>query len=282
MWGWIQQLDRLLRGEVTSLPELRTGRLNIPVFGLSFIIIVLGMIYGVCMGLFAVVDRPAGPEPMQIVASMIKVPALFFLTLLVTFPSLYVFNALVGSQLRFLAVLRLLIGAMGITLAVLASLGPIIAFFSISTTNYSFILLLNVVVYAASGFLGLGFLLQTLHRITLAQAPVREAPPPLPQRSDPDAPLNAQITDPNDPRFTGAPFEKPGPLDRVSEHVLGPHVKTIFRIWIIVFGLVGAQMAWVLRPFVGQPDKPFEWFRHGRESNFFQGVWHILQNAMGW
>jgi hypothetical protein len=170
MWGWIQQLDRLLRGEVTSLPELRTGRLNIPVFGLSFIIIILGMIYGVCMGLFAVVDRPAGPEPMQIVASMIKVPALFFLTLLVTFPSLYVFNALVGSQLRFLAVLRLLIGALGITLAVLASLGPIIAFFSISTTNYSFILLLNVVVYAASGFLGLGFLLQTLHRITLAQA----------------------------------------------------------------------------------------------------------------
>ena len=34
---------------------------------------------------------------MQLVASMLKVPTLFFLTLLVTLPSLYVFNALVGS-----------------------------------------------------------------------------------------------------------------------------------------------------------------------------------------
>jgi hypothetical protein len=36
---------------------------------------------------------------MQIPASMLKVPALFLLTLIVTLPSLYVFNALVGSRL---------------------------------------------------------------------------------------------------------------------------------------------------------------------------------------
>ena len=35
----------------------------------------------------------------QLFASAVKVPALFFLTLAVTFPSLYVFNALVGSRL---------------------------------------------------------------------------------------------------------------------------------------------------------------------------------------
>ena len=37
---------------------------------------------------------------MQVLASMVKVPLLFYLTLLVTLPSLYVFNALVGSRLR--------------------------------------------------------------------------------------------------------------------------------------------------------------------------------------
>ena len=39
----------------------------------------------------------------------LKTPALFFLTLIVTLPSLYVFNALIGSRLRPLDLLRLLI-----------------------------------------------------------------------------------------------------------------------------------------------------------------------------
>jgi hypothetical protein len=42
-----------------------------------------------------------------------KVPLLFGLTLLVTFPSLYVFNALVGSQLTLSSVLRLIVAADG-------------------------------------------------------------------------------------------------------------------------------------------------------------------------
>src|SRR3982750_4834442 len=100
MWGSIKHLDRLLRGEATGLDSLRTGKLDIPVFGLSFVMVILGMIYGICMGLFAVTGS-GNNSVMQIFASMVKVPALFFLTLLVTFPSLYVFNALVGSQLTF-------------------------------------------------------------------------------------------------------------------------------------------------------------------------------------
>src|SRR4051812_23748044 len=105
MWGWIKHLDRLLRGEATGLDSLRGGQVDIPVFGLSFVIVILGMLYGICMGLFAVTESGSGFKT-QIVASMVKVPALFFLTLLVTFPSLYVFNALVGSRLTFLSVVR--------------------------------------------------------------------------------------------------------------------------------------------------------------------------------
>ena len=41
-------------------------------------------------------------------------PALFFLTLVVTFPSLYVFNALVGSRLNLLALFRLLVAALAV------------------------------------------------------------------------------------------------------------------------------------------------------------------------
>ena len=105
---------------------------------------------------------------MQLLATTIKVPALFYLTLLVTFPSLYVFNALVGSRLTLVSVLQLLVASLAVNLAVLASLGPIVLFFSLSTKSYAFIQLLNVVMFSVAGVLGLIFLLQTLHRLTSA------------------------------------------------------------------------------------------------------------------
>src|SRR5215471_14395040 len=108
MWGWIKELDRLLRGEKTSIDQLRRDQLDIPVLGICAVISLLGMIYGICMGIFAITGS-GNNAALQIPASMVKVPALFFLTLLVTFPSLYVFNALVGSRLTFASVLRLLI-----------------------------------------------------------------------------------------------------------------------------------------------------------------------------
>ena len=43
------------------------------------------------------------------------------------------------------------------------------AFFSAVTTSYSVMVLLNGAVFAVSGFLGLSFLLQTLHRLSVAQ-----------------------------------------------------------------------------------------------------------------
>jgi hypothetical protein len=57
--------------------------------------------------------------------------------------------------------------------------------------------------------------------------------------------------------------------------VLSKHVKTVFRLWVIVFALVGAQMGWVLRPFVGNPNMSFTWLR-ARESNFFQAVFRTF------
>src|SRR3569832_1052219 len=171
MWKWFKELDRILRGDATQLAALERGSVEIPVLGISFVIIILGMIYGVCMGTFALL-RPDHPEFMQMAASAVKTPALFLITLVITFPSLYVFNALVGSRLFPLAVMRLLIASLGVNLAVLSSLGPIVAFFSVTTTSYPFMVLLNVVIFAVAGALGLSFLLLTLHRLTIAQQPV--------------------------------------------------------------------------------------------------------------
>ena len=85
-------------GDLTEMSTLRERGLGISPWRLSACIMILAMSYGLCMGMFAVFGVK-GPSPMQVVASMVKVPLLFYLTLLVTLPSLYVFNALVGSRL---------------------------------------------------------------------------------------------------------------------------------------------------------------------------------------
>lgn len=268
MRHYIQSLDRLLRGELTQLEALRKEGLQLPLGGMTLLVALLGAVFGVCMGTYAVLHQD-GPRLMQMLAASVKVPALFLLTLLVTFPSLYVFNALVGSQLRFLANLRLLVAALAITLAVLASFGPIIAFFSVSTTSYPFMKVLNVLAFGIAGSLGLLFLLQTLHRLSLADAGI-----PLPSTIDPAASAEAIPPQNDTAHFVEAEVVAPAarsPIDPVPGHILGRHVKTVFRCWAIVFGLVGAQMSWVLRPFIGDPSQPFTWFRP-RESNFFENM----------
>lgn len=267
MIDWIRALDRILRGEATRLSALEQGKVDVPLFGLCVVIVVLGVMYGAFMGTFALF-REDGPVYQQLVASMVKVPALFFLTLLVTFPSLYVFNALVGSRLGVMAVLRLLIASLGVDLAVLWSLGFIVAFFSVSTTSYLFMVLLNVVVYSVAGILGLSFLLQTLHRLTVAQQRDERQPrPALP----PDATAAGEQLE----AIVAEAVEEPGALDRLDQSPASAPVKVVFRCWVVVFGLVGAQMGWVLRPFIGNPAQPFEWFRP-RDSNFLQAVWNSI------
>ena len=117
----------------------------------------------------ALIQHDGAGAYMQFIAGSIKIPALFFLTLLVTMPSLYVFNVLVRSRLTVVSVLRLLIVCLGVMLAVLASLGPIVAFFAVSTASYPFMILLNVVTGTVSGMLGLAFLLRTLQRLGWVQ-----------------------------------------------------------------------------------------------------------------
>ncbi len=261
MGKWWKDLDRILRGDATRLSSLGRGTIDVPVGGLAVVLVVLGMFYGMCMGCFALF-KAGGPSYLQLVATTLKVPALFVLTLAITLPSLYVFNALVGSRLALDAVLRLLVAALAVMLAVLASMGPIVAFFSVSTTSHPFMVLVNVLVFAVSGTLGLSFLLQTLQR--LSDAPTL-----------PVAARSTAVEDLGDEKPGVEENALPGALDPLEGQVLGRHVKVVFRCWVLLFGLVGAQMGWVLRPFIGNPDIPFVWIR-GRDSNFFQGVLQAL------
>jgi hypothetical protein len=189
---------------------------------------------------------------------------------------------LVGSRLTVVTLLRLLLASLAVNLAVLASLGPIVAFFSVSTTSYRFMVLLNVLVFTISGLLGLTFLLQTLNRLSIAKQKAEPPPQPLWSAGEShEAPPASEATATESPSappaeiISAEPAEEPGALERLGEHVLGEHVKKVFVCWMVVFGLVGTQMSWVLRPFIGAPGTKFQWFRE-RGSNFFESVFELL------
>ena len=296
---WLKHLDWVIRGEATQPSALRTGEIEQPVSGLVVLGVLLGALYGLCMGSYALFQKASMPL-LQMIATTIKVPVLFFLTLAITFPSLYVFNALVGSRLSILSVVRLLVIALAVMLTVLASLGPIVAFFSASTTSYPFMLLLNVLFYAIAGFLGLRCVLVTLDRlsIAIAQAEATVTGAALDPNAMPgsagaegvtyqvlrptvaEGPVVPPLTPASVPSPSGAFAPAPRPQDIApvpAPKAPNRDVITVFRIWILVFGLVGAQMAWVLRPFLGSPHHVFTWFRP-RSSNFFEAIIYALQH----
>ncbi len=276
MRQWFRQLDSILRGDATRMSALQSGRIEASVGGLTIVVVLLGALYGLCMGSYAVV-RGADQAVMQLVASAVKLPLLFLLTLVVTFPSLYVFNALVGSRLSIAAVLRLLMAMLGVMLAVLASLGPIVVFFALSTDSYPFMKLLNVAMAAVAGVLGLSFLLRTLHRLVLAQrASDLVGSASAAGSSADEADSKAPPPDKDSEEKQDADEDHSSALDLVGDST-DRKAQQVFKIWVIVFALVGAQMSWVLRPFIGSPDLPFEWFRQ-RQGNFFLDVIRAIGN----
>ncbi len=46
--------------------------------------------------------------------------------------------------------------------------------------------------------------------------------------------------------------------------------------WLILYGFVGIQMGWMLRPFVGSPDKPVSFFRPEPFSNAYVVLVNII------
>jgi hypothetical protein len=259
MISTLKRFDALLRGELGYDSETRT--IQIPILRIVLLSIVMAMIFGASIGSFTAVSAPKLSDGLnQLLASMVKAPLLFYLTLIVTFPSLYVFNALMGSRLNVAAAMGLLIAAISVMVTILASLGPIIVFFSFSTpsgnSGYRFILLLVVVLSSGAGILGLNYLLRMLNRYAAYRQETTQIP---------DAPEIEPI---------GLASSPEASVRQIPE-VKSSSGTAIFRVWVFVFSVVGAQMSWVLRPFVGSPDRPFTWFRE-REGNFFQTVLELI------
>lgn len=56
--------------------------------------------------------------------------------------------------------------------------------------------------------------------------------------------------------------------------------RNVLRGWLVLYGFVGSQLAWTLRPFFGSPGLEFQLFRE-IESNFYLQVLRMLANILG-
>ncbi|HEX6812543.1 MAG TPA: hypothetical protein VF384_13035 [Planctomycetota bacterium] len=225
--GLLGTLDDLLRN------ASRAGTTEGTVAATSRQLVLLGLllagIYGCSLGAFGLFHD--GDEPwLQLLSAVVKLPLVFALTVLVTWPSLYVFATLIRSPLGGTGTLRLLLQAIVVQLAILGSLGPVFAFFAASTASYPFLLLLNVLFCAIGGIVSL-VVLQRAARALL----------------------------------------------RTGETPRQPPSQRLLTVWCLLYGTVGAQMAWLLRPFLLAPGHEFSWLR-ARDSNVFAALLGVLRD----
>lgn len=147
----------LLRERQQFLEEIREGvKLKSKIFGLLISSTIFFGIYGAILG-------ASSTWWMQCLISAIKLPALYLLTLIICFPTLYFFNVMFGSKRTFEQYLTLLMTSMAMISVLLLGFAPISLFFLISSTNYNFFLVLNVAIMAITGFLGVNFIYQGMH-----------------------------------------------------------------------------------------------------------------------
>jgi len=276
MLSWFRQVDELLRIRVMPERRIKQSLANLSLRRFALLIAIMAAAYGIFMGLYALSIYWGGTSPAQpqrcwqILASTIKLPAMFLLTLVIPLPSLYVVNAILGCPLSFRSTIRLQVAAVAVNLAVVASLGPILGFLILSTSSYAFMVLINVFLLGIGGLAYLFFMRHVIGQLTCVPALTNGGFEPTGPKTDtPPSEISAA-----DPQGEASPDPQP-----ISSST-GSAAKIIFRIWLLLYCVIGMQMSWVLRPFIGNPDMPFAWFRP-REGHFFKAVFLSIQQLLG-
>jgi hypothetical protein len=223
--------------------------------------------YGAVLGSFHSV--------LMALTSAVKLPLLFLVTLAICLPTLYLFNLVFGARLSLRQSLALVMVAITVTAMLALAFAPISLFFLITAPDYSFFKLLNVAILAVSALIGLRFLtggMRVLSENGLL-GPV------------PSTPVEAPVSPAPVPALVGPQGEQPAPVPHPMLQPLRPIAArpvpqkapslALLRVWIVLFGFVGTQLAWTLRPFFGSPDMAFSLYRE-IDGNFYAEIIHTI------
>jgi len=176
----------------------------------------LAIVTVVGLAIFGFVAGLSGRNILQAVVAAVKMPGLFLTSGIICLPTLYYFSVLFGSRLRFLQTITLILTAQAIAAVLAVGTAPISLLFLLSGSELPFLVVLNVGVLALSATLGLIFLAQGV--------------------------LYVQETEPPD-KVTF--FGWAGML------IKGTFRSIVLVAWTVVYGLVGTQLSYTLRPFFG-------------------------------
>jgi hypothetical protein len=204
----------------------------------------------------------------QALSSMVKLPLLFLATLAICLPTLYLFNLVFGARLSMMQAVTLIMVAITVISVLTLAFAPISLFFLITAQNYEFFKLLNVCILGLTAVVGLLFLtrgmaaLNAYHAAALEAAPFAEVSIEVKDR---ELALVGAGNGNGNGALAAAPAPIPSPgRDAAPAGAMPaerPTRMTLVYIWILLFGFVGTQLAWTLRPFFGDPDAPFALFR---------------------
>jgi len=220
--------------------------------------------------------------------SAVKLPLLFLATLAICLPTLYLFNLVFGARLSVRQSLALVMVALTVTAMLALAFAPISLFFLITAPNYQFFKLLNVAILALSALVGLRFMtdgMRVLNQHGLlapaapapAAIPVEEKVPAAVGAGNGAAPAAQPVPQPVQVPlgYVLQPIHKPVPAKTAGAQT--PPSMTLLYIWILLFGFVGTQLAWTLRPFFGSPGKPFSLYRE-IDGNFYAEIFKTISH----
>jgi hypothetical protein len=226
---------------------------------------------------------------LQALVSTVKLPLLFLVTLAICLPTLYLFNLVFGARLSVLQACALIMVAITVTAVLTLAFAPISLFFLITARSYAFFKLLNVAILALTAIVGLWFLTsgmcalnkQVVVESMLSNQVVVTAD--VSQRELVSATVGGAANPATQPPTNGdartARQNQNAAKAKAPQPAAGerPARMSLLYIWIVLFGFVGTQLAWTLRPFFGSPGQPFELFRD-IDGTFYGDV---LQTLVG-
>jgi hypothetical protein len=232
---------------------------------------------------------------LQAGSSAIKLPLLFLATLAICLPTLYLFNLIFGARLSMAQAIALIMACITVIAVLALAFAPISLFFLITADNYEFFKLLNVAILVLAAIVGLRFLTSGMSRLNEHQAVLAaererlEAAAVVPAPETGEAVVVLGEAEPAGNGSSGtvavlpkAPavtaFSRP-PSTPYSTPPVRPTSMTLLYIWIALFGFVGTQLAWTLRPFFGSAG-PFTPFRE-IEGTFYADILRTIGNLFG-
>ncbi len=226
----------------------------------------------------------------QALSSTVKLPLLFFATLTICLPTLYLFNLVFGARLSMMQAVTLILVSVTVTSVLTLAFAPISLFFLISAHNYSFFKLLNVAILVLTAVVGLRFLTAGMralnaHQELRALPPLVAPPAAEPADLPPAEAVPAASSNGGEPGGqvavavrTAPVAAPPAPVRPLPAH--GTSSMSLLYIWILLFGFVGTQLGWTLRPFFGDPGQPFALFRH-IHGTFYGDILQTIARLVG-